>query len=318
MTPYRIDAVQGALQRLDLKTCTPLADEVLAFSRYYGIDMENQLPGIQHYCGWFDAGAYRLAAHAYLPPRAQGTVFLVHGYFDHAGLFQHLIRDCLSRGFAVFIADLPGHGLSTGARADIASFDEYHDALQAVLQFGQADLPAPFYAIGQSLGAGIVMDYLLRACAQGQSPLFRKALLLAPLLRPRQWPEIRFFYPVLRRLRSSTPRIFHPTYTSEAFMRFLRERDPLQGTRIPMGWVGALRDWVGHMHRLPPCDVPVLLVQGKRDATVAWRQNIDFINSHFCVEHAAFPEQASHHLANEREDLRQPVHDALARMLSAS
>lgn len=318
MNPFDIAAVQAALPRLDLRVFAPLADELLQFSRYYGIDMEHQLPGIQHCFGWLEAGGHRLVAHAYLPRHARGTVFIIHGYFDHAGLFQHLIRDCLGRGFAVFICDLPGHGLSSGERFDIASFGDYQQALHTVLQFAQADLPAPFYAVGQSLGGGIVMDHILSACARQEPPAFRKALLLAPLLIPRQWPEIRITYPLLRLFRSSTPRIFHPTYTGEEFMRFLRERDPLQGTQIPMGWVGALRSWVGHMHRLPPCEFPVSLVQGERDATVDWRKNAAFITSRFCLEHAAFPAQASHHLVNEREDLRQPVHEALGLMLSAA
>ena len=69
------------------------------------------------------------------------------------------------------------------------------------------------------------------------------------------------------------------------------------------------------MLELPSCDFPVLLVQGRRDETVEWQGNNEFVRSRFHVVHEAVLPEASHQLANERDDLRQPVHDAIARLL---
>lgn len=310
------DAVRRHLHHLDLAVYAPLGGPLLAHAQYYGIDMEAQLPGVRHYTGWFEAPGYQLAAHVFLPPAPRCTLFILHGYLDHSGLYRHLIRDALQQGAAVFIFDLPGHGFSSGGRIDIPDFADYQMVLDAALAQYGPELPSPFYALGQSTGGAILMDHVLSACARGDRPAFARVLLLAPLLRPAQWQRIRFGYWLMHRLQSSVPRVFRTNSSDEAFLRFVREQDPLQARRVPMGWIGALRRWVTHMRAQPSCDFPVLLVQGEKDTTVDWRGNVDYVRTHFRVVHEAILPQASHQLANEREDLRAPVHVALARLLT--
>src|SRR6218665_4197450 len=81
-----VEAVQRALLRLDLAVFSPLQGAVADYVRYYGIDLENVVPGVRHYCGWFEAYGYRIVAHAYMPEKPQGSVFFLHGYLDHSGL----------------------------------------------------------------------------------------------------------------------------------------------------------------------------------------------------------------------------------------
>lgn len=311
-----MDAVRRAMPRLDLAVYAPLPGPVADYLRFYGIDLERTVPGVRHYQGWYEAFGYRIAAHAFLPPSPRGTVFFLHGYLDHAGLYRHLMRDCLERGYAVFIHDQPGHGLSDGARMDIPDFSDYQAVLDDTLSLFGADLPAPFYVVGLSMGGAIAMDHLLSTCARGREPAFRKALLLAPLLRPAQWWQIRFGYGLIHHFRPAVPRVFRHNSSDSAYLRFVSESDPLQARWVPMGWIGALRQWVRRMEALPACDWPVLLVQGERDETVDWAWNNRFVRTHFRVEHEALLPQASHQLANERDDLRRPVHEALARMLT--
>ena len=52
----------------------------------------------------------------------KGTVFILHGYFDHVGLYTQLIDRCLGAGFDVLAYDQPGHGLSSGTLTAIGSF----------------------------------------------------------------------------------------------------------------------------------------------------------------------------------------------------
>ncbi len=312
-----VDAVQRALLRLDLAVFSPLQGAVADYVRFYGIDLENVVPGVKHYAGWFDAYGYRIVAHAFIPEAALGTVFFLHGYLDHSGLYRHLMRDCLERGFAVFIYDQPGHGLSSGARVDIPDFAHYQHVLsEAIERFGP-DLPQPFHALGLSMGGAIVMDHVLSAEAQGRQPAFSRVLLLAPLLRPAQWTQIRFGWWLVRHFRPTVPRVFRNNSSDEAYLRFVRDHDPLQARHVPMQWIGALRRWVHYMMRLPAARTPALLVQGGRDETVEWVFNNHFVRSHFPVLHEAQVAAASHQLPNERDDLRAPVHAALARMLGA-
>ncbi|MDF3031149.1 MAG: Hydrolase, alpha/beta fold family protein [Moraxellaceae bacterium] len=314
--PPDMEAVRRELLRLDLSLYAPLRGALAQYGAYYGIDFERSLPGTRHHLGWFEAQGYRIAANVFLPPNAQGTVFILHGYLDHAGLYKHLIRDCLERNHAVFIFDLPGHGLSSGARVDIPDFGDYQQVLAEALTAYGAQLPRPFHGVGQSTGAAILMDHVLTACAEKKTPAFRKLLLLAPLVRPVQWAKIRFGWWLIHHFKKTVPRVYRTNSSDETFLRFVKQADPLQDDDVPMGWVGALKRWVARMHRLPPADFPVLLVQGERDETVEWRYNLGFVRRHFRVEQEQLLPQASHQLANERADLRVPVHDALAVLLS--
>lgn len=315
MTTLDIGAVRRELLHLDLAVYVPIRGAMAEFVRHYGIDMESQVTGVRHYVGRFESPGYHIAAHVFMPLQTRGTVFILHGYLDHAGLYRHVIRDCLQRGFAVFLPDLPGHGLSTGERIDIPDFDDYQMMLEAAFsQYGE-DLPGPWFGIGQSTGGAILMDHVLSACAQERKPAFRSVLLLAPLLRPAQWQQIRFGFWLMRHFRAAVPRVFRNNSSDAGFLRFVREEDPLQERWVPMSWIGALRKWVLRMQTLPPCDFPVLLVQGMRDETIEWRGNNAFVRSHFRVVRETLLPEASHQLANEREDLRAPVHAAIAELL---
>lgn len=308
-------AVSRALKRLDLDVYAPLEGVLADYVRFYGLDLEREFEGLRHYLGWVEAYGYRVVAHVFMPARVRGTVFILHGYLDHSGLYRHLIRDCLRQDHAVLVFDLPGHGLSSGDRINIDDFDHYQEVLGEILGAYGPWLPQPFYAVGQSTGAAILMDHVLSRSARRQAPAFRKVLLLAPLVRPVQWAKIRFGWWLIHHFQKGVPRVFRRNSSDEAFLRFVAETDPLQDRLVPMGWVGALKRWVERMHALPPADFPVLLVQGGRDETVEWRYNVDFVRSRFRVEHDHLEPEASHQLANERDDLRAPVHAALARML---
>ena len=312
-----LQAVQRALKRLDLDVYAPIGGVLADYVRFYNLALEDEFPGLRHYLGWVDSYGYRVVAHVFMPAQVRGTVFLLHGYLDHSGLYGHLIRDCVAQGQAVFIFDLPGHGLSSGNRIDIDDFSHYQEVLAEILGAYGPYLPRPFYGIGQSTGAAILMDHVLTRCAAQQVPAFRKVLLLAPLVRPVQWAKIRFGWWLIHRFQKGVPRVFRRNSSDEAFLRFVAETDPLQERLVPMGWVGALRQWVLRMQALPASTYPVLLVQGGRDETVEWRYNNDFVRSRFQVEHEHLEPEASHQLANERDDLRAPVHAALARMLGS-
>ncbi|WP_423811416.1 alpha/beta hydrolase, partial [Pseudomonas aeruginosa] len=55
------------------------------------------------------------ALSAEVPGRRQvefGSLLLMHGYYDHMGLYRHVVDWALGMGFSVLACDLPGHGLS--------------------------------------------------------------------------------------------------------------------------------------------------------------------------------------------------------------
>ena len=94
------------------------------FCQYYGMDFYAQ-DALQHSVGTVPSGPFQLAVHSLATSAARGNLLLLHGYFDHSGLYGKMIEYGLSRGCNVLIFDLPGHGLSTGEAAVIDDFAAY-------------------------------------------------------------------------------------------------------------------------------------------------------------------------------------------------
>ena len=206
---------------------------------FYQLNFSDVCPQAEHRFGYFEAGGFQIAAHAFTVPDATHTAVVVHGYYDHVGLYRHLIAYCLQKGWSVLAYDLPGHGLSSGERATIESFEHYQTVLaEALAQAGQLSLPSRLIAIGQSTGGAILMTRQLREGG------FERCILLAPLYRPRGFRLRSLMFPWVRRMRQQMPRRFANNSGDLEFLRWLREEDPLQWRGLPLQWAGAMIDWV--------------------------------------------------------------------------
>ncbi len=283
----------------------PLAQQYLDF---YGINFAAEMTGLCHGFGVLDVEDYRLATHYWLPQEARGALFLVHGYYDHVGLYGHVIRFALQSGLAVVAFDLPGHGLSTGALAVIDSFDAYANALERLVQSMGKLLPRPWHLIGQSTGGAVILNHLWRFESQD----FEKVMLLAPLIRAHRWAWVNLAHMLLSAFVSQIDRAFAASSHDENFNRFLAERDPLQARIVSVPWVGAMKRWVKDFVSFAPKSTPVLLVQGDADTTVDWRFNIPLIQAKLPVHRLQIIAGARHQLVNESERYRQELFGILS------
>ncbi|MDR0209543.1 MAG: alpha/beta hydrolase [Pseudomonas putida] len=277
----------------------PLSAQGQDYQRFYGLN----LPVRQSWLGGFSAAGFELVGQVWLPERPTATLFLLHGYYDHMGLYCHVIEWALSQGFAVISCDLPGHGLSSGERASIADFGAYQQVLDALFEQARLlDLPRPWHLCGQSTGGAIVVDHVLHHGAR--SPADGQVILLAPLVRPRAWYWSKFSYSVLRHFVNGIERRFSENSNDPAFLPFL-EADPLQPRRLPTAWVGALVAWVKRIEAAPRSMRRPVIVQGEADATVDWPYNLKVLKAKFAEPQILMLPEARHHLANELPDIRQ-------------
>src|SRR4051812_2399837 len=67
---------------------------------------------------------------------ARARLGIVHGYGEHSGRYEHLMRHFARRGVACHAFDFRGHGLSSGRRGFVQQWHEYVADLSAFL-----DLP---------------------------------------------------------------------------------------------------------------------------------------------------------------------------------
>ncbi|MDH0304588.1 MULTISPECIES: alpha/beta hydrolase [unclassified Pseudomonas] len=283
---------------------SPLADrqppsaQSQVYQRFYGLT----LPALS-WLGGFQASGFDLVGQVWLPERPVATLFLLHGYYDHMGLYRHVIEWALSQGYAVIACDLPGHGLSSGERASIDDFATYQQVLDALFEQARSlDLPRPWHLCGQSTGGAIVVDHLLHR--GDRSPADGEVILLAPLVRPHAWHWSKFSYCVLRHFVNGIERRFSENTNDPAFLPFL-EADPLQPRRLPTAWVGALMKWVKRIEAAPQSTRRPLIVQGEADATVDWPYNLKVLKAKFADPQILMLPEARHHLANELPGIRQ-------------
>lgn len=318
-TQQQADALRAALAELEFASAPANSPEHAglrnAYLAFYGLDFRARFPGTRHALGRLALAGFAIAAQYWVPPGARGTLVIVHGYYDHVGIYRHAIEFGLQHGLAVLAFDLPGHGLSSGERAAIDSFDQYGDVLEQLLHAARPYLPSPWYGLGQSTGGAILLNHLWRYEATRSQPWLAYRALCAPLILPRSWGRGRIAYGLLHRWLKTLPRGRSRSSHDAEFIRFIDELDCLQSRRLSVRWVGAMKEWDQQFQQFSPLplDVPLLVVQGNEDETVDWRYNLEQIRARIPAAGVVMIEGAGHQLVNEREDLRHQVFAQISR-----
>lgn len=299
-----------ALKPLNWQGLSDISPVQQRYLHYYQIDFAQKDQNIRHHIGSFTAANYELAAQVFLQGDAKGTALLVHGYYDHVGIYGSLIEFCLQQGWNVLAFDLPGHGLSSGDRAAISNFDEYDQVFCAALkqvkemQHYSKTESQPLHIFGQSTGGAIIINYLLSRNIQQQDNPFQSINLLAPLVRPCSWTSAKILHTFLSPFMKQIKRNFAVNSNDIKFLRFIAERDPLQPLALSVRWVGALKQWINKIESSSPSDVLINIVQGDEDTTVEWRHNMPLLLEKFPKRQLLVIEGGRHHLVNESLEKR--------------
>lgn len=275
---------------------------------FYRINFAKTQPDVTHGFGFLDACNFRLATHYWMPQNPRGTLVVVHGYFDHVGIFANVIAYGLANGLAVLAFDLPGHGLSSGERVAIDSFDHYGDVLNAILVRAQDFFPQPLYALGQSTGGAVLLNYVWRhQLAKPEAQHFYRIALCAPLVLPRAWFLGRIHYALVHKFVRYINRGLSRNSHDKTFIDFVDYRDCLQSKKLSVVWVGAMKAWNQAFRRFTPLSTPLLIVQGTGDLTVAWRYNMNLMRQKLPNAEIQFIAGAGHQLVNESDEYRTQV-----------
>jgi alpha-beta hydrolase superfamily lysophospholipase len=222
----------------------PALDGALPLEEILGGRESFDSPGSRELRGIVPSGRYRIAASVLLPADPKGTLVIVHGYEASASAFVPVARAAAEAGFASVAVDLPGHGLSDGARDEIGSLSEYGDAVAAVAAACKESLPGPCLALGHSAGALAVFD----ASERRGGAVFDGMMLVAPLTRTAHWCESLFGYALVR-----------------PFARGLPDGN---GGSVSLDWFGDLIAWRREAGAFPSISVPTLVLLGGKDGVV--------------------------------------------------
>ncbi|PCJ27778.1 MAG: hydrolase [SAR86 cluster bacterium] len=303
-----VAAVDPSVQNLVKNYCT-----------HYGLDFEHSL-SIQHHIGLVQSGSYTVVCQYFTSTasngESKGTIFLLHGYFDHSGIYRHLIRHCLQLGFCVVIFDFPGHGLSSGTVASIESFREYNKVFFDCLSVAQSQgLATPWIAIGQSTGGAIIVDSILDSKLADKFS-FEKYLLLAPLLRPKHWYRSKLLFSISRWFWPTSPRKFSINSHDKDFLQFLAKKDSLQSKVLSGSWVLAMIDYQKRFDEARCSGEKLHIIQGTGDGTVDWKFNVPQFMKKFPNSKLYVIDDARHQLVNESTKYRDKVFSQIDQIMS--
>lgn len=212
----------------------------------------------------------RLSVREYLPDvgAARRTLMVVHGACEHGGRYAEFSQAATDRGWRVLIPDHRGHGLSTGIRVHVGTFDEYLDDLRLVCRhFSLAEQQSA--VVGHSMGCLIVArllecpgDYFAAACLLSPYfglliPVDRLTLIVGRILAT-VWPWYRF---------RSRVRAVDLSQDQEYLEK--RKQDTLIQRAVTARWFFAVQHAVRQVHddgarfRLP-----LLIIQGDQDHVI--------------------------------------------------
>lgn len=321
LTEQQLHALSTQLPQLAFsldKDCEwPQTDIAQAYLDLYHINFAHDFAGVSHGFGCINAVGFRIATHYWLPQHAKGTLFVVHGYYDHVGIFNRVIRFALEHNLAVVAFDLPGHGLSSGERASIDSFDQYADVFAEVIKQSKSLIPQPLFAVGQSTGSAVILNYLWRHADKDNAlDEFKKIVLCAPLILPRGWRMGRFIFAVARHFLTTLKRGKARSSHDKNFNNFIMKQDCLQSKHLSLQWVGAMKAWDKQFRAFKPLQKELLIIQGTGDMTVDWSYNLPTIQRKLPNANVIIIKDAGHQLVNESEQYRTQVFSAIADYLS--
>ncbi|MBA9006086.1 alpha/beta hydrolase [Thermomonospora cellulosilytica] len=101
-----------------------------------------------------------VAARSWPRPDPRYLAVLVHGYGEHLGRYDHVVRALADHGASVCGLDHVGHGRSAGERVLITDFEDVVADLHTLVTDARADAPGlPVVLIGHSMGGMIAARY---------------------------------------------------------------------------------------------------------------------------------------------------------------
>ncbi len=89
------------------------------------------------------------------------TILWVHGFADHCYRYVDIMQFFSNQGFNSIAFDLRGHGDSSGTRAFVKNFEDYHIDLNSVYNHFASKIKGKLILVGHSMGGLVVISHRL-------------------------------------------------------------------------------------------------------------------------------------------------------------
>lgn len=292
--PRQIDAIRALAPAFPSRAA---GDAMTGYLDFYGLDF----PAAEHRWGFVDSAGGRIFVQGFEPEESAGTLLFIHGYMDHSGCQAPVVEDALSRGWAVYLMDLPGHGLSDGKRCDIGRFEDYGEAARAFLEAVQAESrdACRLVAAGHSTGCAA---WLL--CLLNRENPFESLVFGGPLVRSASWEWSKAGLFLGSAFMRELPRGPH---MGPELIPYPFGTDPLGAESFPVHWVEELFSWNERNAAYGTLALPLTVLQGDKDTVVDWRFNLPFLEARITGLRVVSVKGGTHHVFRYADTLREPL-----------
>ncbi|MDT8860960.1 alpha/beta hydrolase [Alkalihalobacillus sp. MEB130] len=277
--------------------CLPFgveSNQIERYKEYYDLQMKD----CEHHYGYIQVAGYNLFVQQFKPSIYTKTVFLIHGYLDHAASLSKAIRKLVDNHYEVIVYDLPGHGLSSGERMSVNSFDDYFETAKGLYDFFFSHGGETPYLVAHSTGGAIALHLVRNKQAR-----FSKMVLVAPLFRPYLWKTSTLGLFLTKPFIKNIKRVYSRNSSDEEYLAFTK-LDPLQEKVLPLSWLYALGDWLKAELEEKQEDISFLMIQGSRDKTIDVAFGEKKVMSMYPNSQIVRMDEGSHQLFNEESVVR--------------
>jgi acylglycerol lipase len=219
---------------------------------------------------------FRQSWHPEREPKA--ALVIQHGLKSHGGDYAALAQSLTERGFAVYAADMRGHGRSEGPRALLDDFDQLVRDLHETVRQARSEVPepAPLFLMGHSVGGALSTLY-----AERQGALLDGLIVLAPALRLDRPALAAAGTPVMGALFPSAPLVDIP---DEWFSRRQTRRTEMAESDLVYHAPGPARTGAALLEaleevwaRADSIRVPLLAMHGTADLATDPRGSVELV-----------------------------------------
>ncbi|WP_078429216.1 alpha/beta hydrolase [Alkalihalobacterium alkalinitrilicum] len=306
-----INQLQKVMESIDFRNPSRQTKDICQYLEHYKLPQEY----IRYHIGNLPVDNYSIKVQVFSPIHGKSgeVVLLLHGYLDHVGILSATIHFLTDEGYSVITFDWPGHGLSSGERADITHFEEYQRVYEALVKEVTKQYSSRLHVIAHSTGAAVVVNDLLTRYQQSLASI----ILVAPLIRSNLWTITKLGYYLAKPIVKKVKRVIRESSSDKRFTQFI-QRDPCQPKTVPLNWLKALIDWNDRIHTVKGNDHRVLVLQGVDDETVDWKYNCRFVAKQFHNSEILLYDEGKHHLLNEKKEIRENVFNKIIQEIQGS
>lgn len=229
---------------------------------------------------WKSADGLTIFGQSWEPEDAllKGVVCLIHGIGEHSGRYIHVAEAFGKEGYALFTADLRGHGKSEGIRGHAPSMELLMQDVDVLIEQAKTRYPGlPVILYGHSLGGIVALHYGLK-----RKPKVAGVLVTSPAMhssleqQPAKVLAAKIMGSILPKMTIVSGLDVMAISHDPAVIKAYNE-DPLVHDLISVGFGKILLQVcafnLAHAQEFP---LPLLLMHGKADAIAFPSSSIEF------------------------------------------